>query len=210
VTRYLLEAMLKPMRDPLPTGVAYVRNAGEKLKVVDNRKDSERRAPGQDITSLTALNPALAEKLIHPLIPCAHSILVKSLEDKMDDLFPDGVDKENAAPIDEPLLLLTDLRIRDNNYKTLIRQCTSLEIVAWHLFSEVYGFGLDGNYKDIGANTFNVDPLVKDAVLKAYPIIYGEEIVGDAEHDALNKKMAQQRKEERDEDPEACNLKENR
>jgi hypothetical protein len=74
----------------------------------------------------------------------------------------------------------------------------------------VYGFGLEGNYKDIGANTFNVDPLVKDAVLKAYPIIYGEEIVGDAEHDALNKKTAQRQKEGRDENPEAYNLKFNR
>jgi hypothetical protein len=182
--RALLETMLKPMLDLLPTGVEYVRVIGQPLKVKDTQPWSERDCPGQDVTSLTVLNPALAQKLVHPFIMLAHLFLVASLEDKMDDLFLGGEGKENgkenvAALINEPLRLFTEDKKRDQHCKILIRRHTSLECVCWHLISDMYGFGLDGSYKQIceSAERQNsnarVDPLVRDTIFKLYPVIFG-------------------------------------
>jgi hypothetical protein len=183
------------MRNPLQTGMEYVRKSGQPLKVVDTRPLPERLRPGQDITSLTALNPALADKVIHPFIKLAHSFLVRSLQEKRDDLFQE---EENEAPVEGIPQLLTAPQKRDKRYKTLILEHDSLESAGWQMFSDMYGFTKDGEYKgnhqlcghaeeatdtDRNSGTYGLDPLVLQAVFKSYPIIFGEEIVSDAEYD---------------------------
>lgn len=48
---------------------------------------------------------------------------------------------------------MTEDQKRDKHYKTLIRRhitsTTSLECVCWHLISTMYGFGQNGQYKQI-------------------------------------------------------------
>jgi hypothetical protein len=91
---------------------------------------------------ITLLHLALAE-IVHPFIKLTHLKLVASLlQDKMDDLFPDGEDKENGeenvdATLIESLQLLTEDQKRDKHYKTLIRQHTTYTShwsLLWNVF----------------------------------------------------------------------------
>jgi hypothetical protein len=180
VSRALLETMLKLLRDPLPTGVEYVRVVDQPIRVKDTWSGLEQIQPGQDVESLTVFDPDLAE-LVHPFVKLTHLKLVASLlQDKMDDLFMDGEDKENgeenvAATLIESLQLLTEDQKRDKHYKTLIRRhttsTTSLECVCWHLISTMYGFGQDGQYKQIAESAEGHSRTIESILLFGMPFL---------------------------------------